>query len=249
MGIADRHAHGRAGALPPELGPGHLIVPAPIGGTLLAPADVIRLEDDAVVLLDQTRLPGERVDRRCATWPSCARRSASSPSAARPRSGSPPRWAWRWPPAARARPTSPALRAELADARAQLAALAADGGQPRLGARRAATTSSRRPTATPDELRAALAALARRIHDDEVARCRAMGAPRRRLLAAGRARAHALQRGRARDRRLRHGARRRARGARARPAAARLGGRDAAAAAGRAADRVGAGARTASRTR
>ena len=34
---------------------------------MLAPADVIRLEDDAVVMLDQTRLPGERVDRRCTT--------------------------------------------------------------------------------------------------------------------------------------------------------------------------------------
>ena len=34
---------------------------------MLAPADVIRLESDAVVLLDQTRLPGERVDRRCTT--------------------------------------------------------------------------------------------------------------------------------------------------------------------------------------
>jgi len=34
---------------------------------VLAPADVIRLEDDAVVLLDQTLLPTERRDRRCAT--------------------------------------------------------------------------------------------------------------------------------------------------------------------------------------
>ena len=32
---------------------------------VLAPGDVIRLEGDAVVMLDQTRLPGERVDRRC----------------------------------------------------------------------------------------------------------------------------------------------------------------------------------------
>ena len=34
---------------------------------MLAPGDVIRLEGDAVVMLDQTRLPGERVDRRCVT--------------------------------------------------------------------------------------------------------------------------------------------------------------------------------------
>ena len=48
-----------------QLGRGHLIPPP----EMLAPADVIRLEDDAVVLLDQTRLPGERVDRRCASVP------------------------------------------------------------------------------------------------------------------------------------------------------------------------------------
>ena len=34
---------------------------------MLAPADVIRLEGDAVVMLDQTLLPGERSDRRCGT--------------------------------------------------------------------------------------------------------------------------------------------------------------------------------------
>src|SRR5215470_9976280 len=36
---------------------------------MLAPADVIRLEAGAVVLLDQTRLPGARVERRCASVP------------------------------------------------------------------------------------------------------------------------------------------------------------------------------------
>ena len=36
---------------------------------MLAPADVIRLEAGAVVMLDQTRLPGERIDRRCVTVP------------------------------------------------------------------------------------------------------------------------------------------------------------------------------------
>src|SRR4029079_11069429 len=38
---------------------------------------------------------------------------------------------------------------------------------------------------TPDDLRAALAALARRIHEDEVARCRAMGGHGAELLAGG----------------------------------------------------------------
>ena len=65
--------------------------------------------------------------------------------------------------------------------------LAADGGQPGLGARALRRGHRRGRAATPDELRAALAALARRIHDDEVARCLAMGAPRRRAALAGRA--------------------------------------------------------------
>ena len=34
---------------------------------MLRPRDVIRLEPGAVVMLDQTRLPLERVDRRCET--------------------------------------------------------------------------------------------------------------------------------------------------------------------------------------
>jgi methylthioribose-1-phosphate isomerase len=36
---------------------------------MIAPTDIIRLEEQAVVILDQTRLPGERVERVCATVP------------------------------------------------------------------------------------------------------------------------------------------------------------------------------------
>ncbi len=151
---------------------------------MLAPADVIRLEDDAVVLLDQTRLPGERVDRRCATVPELCAAIRELAIRGAPAIGI----AAAMGMAQAARRSSatgiPALRAELADASAQLAAS--------------------RPTAinlgwalarcddviagadgTPDDLRAALAALARRIHDDEVARCRAMGGHGAELLAGG----------------------------------------------------------------
>ena len=39
---------------------------------MLAPQDVIRLEPGAVVMLDQTRLPGERTDLRCESVPALA---------------------------------------------------------------------------------------------------------------------------------------------------------------------------------
>ena len=38
-----------------------------MGRGMIAPTDIIRLEAQAVVMLDQTRLPGERVERICAT--------------------------------------------------------------------------------------------------------------------------------------------------------------------------------------
>ncbi len=151
---------------------------------MLAPADVIRLEDDAVVLLDQTRLPGERVDLRCATVPELCAAIRELAIRGAPAIGI----AAAMGMAQAARRSSatgiPALWAELADASAQLAAS--------------------RPTAinlgwalarcddviegadgTPDDLRAALGALARRIHEDEVARCRAMGGHGAELLAGG----------------------------------------------------------------
>ena len=89
---------------------------------MLAPADVIRLEDDAVVLLDQTRLPGERVDRRCATVPELCAAVRELAIRGAPAIGI----AAAMGMAQAARRSSatdiPALRAELADARAQLAA-------------------------------------------------------------------------------------------------------------------------------
>ena len=107
-----------------------------------------------------------------------------------------------------------------------LRAVAADGRQPRLGARRDAC----RP-------------VGRARPGDPSRRGRALpgdGRARRRAARAGHARAHPLQRRRARDGRLRQRRRRAARRLGARPARARLGRRDAAAAAGRAAHGLGA---------
>ena len=162
----------------------------------LAPERIVRLEEDgpAVVLLDQRRLPDEVVEVRCARrrrWP---RRSGRSPCAARPRSASPPPTGSRSPRSAERispRPSS------------VLARVAADRGQPRLGAR----ADARRP-----DTRACAGAPrggGRALPAD--------GRARGGAVPAGHARAHALQRRRARDRRLRLRRRRapRRRGARA----------------------------------
>ena len=131
-------------------------------------------------------------------------------------------------------PSSPALRA-------RLAALAAHGGQPRAG-RSSAATRSIAEAGDAGELRAALAALARRIHEDEVERCRRDGratAPSccRRARACSRTATPARSPPAATARRSAWCAPRMTRD----PEPARLGRRDAPAAAGRAADGLGAG--------
>ena len=216
---------------------------------VLAPGDVIRLEGDAVVMLDQTRLPGERVDRRCV--PTAELCTAIRELAIRGAPAIGIAAAMGMAQAARRSPprAPPGCATELAGARRSW---------PRRGRRRS-ISAGRSSAATRRSSRAPRAAAGRAAGGARAARAahprgrgRPLprdGAPRRRAAARGRARAHALQRRRARDRRLRLGARRRARRARARSEHPRLGRRDATAAAGRAADRLGARARTASRTR
>jgi methylthioribose-1-phosphate isomerase len=142
---------------------------------VLAPADVIRLEGDAVVMLDQTRLPGERVERRCTTVEElCA---AIRELAIR---GAPAIGIAAAMGMAHAAQTSnaadgAALRAELADASARLAASRPTAVNLGWALARCDEVIDAAP-GMADDLREALAALARRIHDDEVARCHAMGA-------------------------------------------------------------------------
>ena len=156
----------------------------------LEPHRIVRLEDDAVVVLDQRRLPDEEVELRCRVGGRGRRRDPRRwRSAARRRSAIAAAYGLRARRRARGGP-----RRGVRDARR----VAADGGQPPLGARR----DARRPDAASGR---------ERIHEDEVERCRRMGAHAVELVPAGRARPDALQRGRARDGRLRHGARRRAR--------------------------------------
>jgi methylthioribose-1-phosphate isomerase len=152
---------------------------------MLEPRDVIRLEPGAVVLLDQTRLPLERVDLRCDSVEALI-------SAIR-------RLAIRGAPAIGiAAAMGMALAAELAevdDAGELRRALASAADA--LGASRPTAVNlawalgecqallDARPEGSVAELRDALHALAEQIHRDEVDRCRAMGAHGADLVPAG----------------------------------------------------------------
>jgi methylthioribose-1-phosphate isomerase len=140
---------------------------------VLAPADVIRLEGDAVVMLDQTRLPGERVDRRCASVAELCQAIQELAIRGAPAIGIAA--AMGMAQAARSSPATDAaeLRAELAGARIRLAASRPTAVN--LGWALELCDEVVAQGLEPDDLRAALAALARRIHEDEVARCHSMG--------------------------------------------------------------------------
>jgi methylthioribose-1-phosphate isomerase len=150
---------------------------------VLAPADVIRLEDDAVVLLDQTRLPGERVDRRCTSVPELCQAIQELAIRGAPAIGIAAAMGM-----AQAARTSGAsdmgeLRVELAAARAHLAGSRPTAVNLRWALERCDDVIDQ--AAEADELRAALVGLARRIHEDEVARCLSMGRHGAELLAPG----------------------------------------------------------------
>ena len=183
---------------------------------ILEPERIVRLEDDAVVVLDQRRLPGRggraplprprrRSPRRSGRWRCAARR----------RSASPRRTGWRSP---RRAATTSTRRTRCSPPRA----------------RRPSTSAGRSTRCAPIRRRSARGAL----HAEEVERCRAMGAHAADARPAGSPGPDALQRRRARDRRLRLGGRCDPRGLGARGRRARVGRRDAAAAPGSAADRV-----------
>ena len=176
----------------------------------LRPQRIVRLERDAVVVLDQRRLPGEEIELRCG-------RATEVADAIRV-------LAVRGAPA-------------IGIAAAYGLALAAERGEDLDAAFE--TLAASRPTAVnlrwaleamrDDPTRERAERHPRRrgrpVPSDVRARCRAVP--------GGRACAHALQRGRPRDRRLRNGARRRPRSLRRGSRGARVGRRDAAAAPGR----------------
>src|SRR4051794_12718335 len=135
----------------------------------LAPEQIVRLEDDAVVVLDQRRLPEEQVELRCRSAAEGAEAIRTLALRGAPAIGIAP--AYRYPPAL------------------------APGGGPDPAA---AVLGAARPTAVNlawalREVRAAAdpAGRAREIHREEVERCRRMAAHAAALLApASRALTH-----------------------------------------------------------
>ena len=142
----------------------------------LDPDRIVRLEGDAVVLLDQRRLPDEEVELRCASAVEVAEAIRTLSRFAAPRRSASPRHGF---------------------------ALAAQRGEDLEAAYDVLAGS--RPTAVNlvwalEEMRdSPTADRARRIHEDEVERCRSMAAHAASLLATV-AHVHALQHGRAGDR-------------------------------------------------
>ncbi|HEY3613876.1 MAG TPA: S-methyl-5-thioribose-1-phosphate isomerase [Gaiellales bacterium] len=156
---------------------------------MLAPGDVIRLEGDAVVMLDQTRLPGERVDRRCATTAELCTAIRELAIRGAPAIGIAAAMGMAQAARRSAAPTTQGLRDELAAARDELAASRPTAINLGWALARCDDAIERAAAAAgpaaPGAVRAALEQLALRIHEDEVARCRAMGRHGADLLPAG----------------------------------------------------------------
>ena len=134
---------------------------------LLRPEDVIRLEPGAVVMLDQTRLPLERIDRRCETIEQLAAAIRELAIRGAPAIGI-------------AAAMGMALASELGDDLAW--------ARERLAETRPTAVNLRWALELCDETIARsgdLHALAARVHADEVARCELMGAHGAELLPAG----------------------------------------------------------------
>jgi methylthioribose-1-phosphate isomerase len=150
---------------------------------MLTPGDVIRLEADAVVLLDQTRLPGERVERRCTSVPELCQAIRELAIRGAPAIGIAAAMGMALASRASVATDPGTLRGELADARASLA-----GSRPtavNLAWALARCDEVVAGADGPEEMRRSLTALAERIHADEVARCVSMGRHGAGLLAPG----------------------------------------------------------------
>lgn len=141
----------------------------------LAPTDIIRLEQGAIVVLDQTLLPQEQRERRCATVPDLvdaiivlAIRGAPALGVA---------GAMGVALAAERAPDDPAAfrRSVLADA-AVIAAARPTAVNLAVGVRQALGAVAEDVWDDPPRARAALADAARAFHADEVRRCEAIGA-------------------------------------------------------------------------
>jgi methylthioribose-1-phosphate isomerase len=149
----------------------------------LAPAEVIRLEDQAVVLLDQTRLPGERVERECRSVEELVEAIRCLAVRGAPLLGI--AGAMGVALAAASAPEHPQGLRQVVRERAELLAAARPTAVNLAWGVHVALAELDRDGLTAAEARGRLQARARGVHADEVARCRAMGAHGAALFADG----------------------------------------------------------------
>jgi methylthioribose-1-phosphate isomerase len=150
---------------------------------VIEPRAIIRMEDGAVVLYDQTRIPLERRERRCATVDELIEAIRVLAVRGAPLLGVAGAMGV-WLAALRAPDHPVGLQRYVAEEAGRIARARPTAVNLRWGAEQALAELDR-PFTHPAEARGRLAAIATRIHRDEVDRCRAMGALGAALFADG----------------------------------------------------------------
>ena len=133
----------------------------PVATDILSPHAIVRLEDDAVVLLDQRRLPAEVVELRLATWQQVADAIREMAVRGAPAIGVAAAYGVALAAARSTAGSVEVLREDVARAAAGLAAARPDGREPALGGRSGWSRRRRSRIATPAALRDALRATGR----------------------------------------------------------------------------------------
>ncbi len=139
---------------------------------MLRPEDIIRLEDDAVVVLDQTLLPAEHRERRCESVDALVEAIRTLAIRGAPALGVAGAMGVALA-AARGSDDPDALRREVGAAAERLRAARPTAVNLAWGVDQALAAVD---GGGADDVRASTAAAARRVHADEVERCRRMGA-------------------------------------------------------------------------
>jgi methylthioribose-1-phosphate isomerase len=146
----------------------------PVATDILSPHAILRLEDDAVVMLDQRRLPQEAVELRLTTWQEVAAAIREMAVRGAPAIGVAAAYGVALAGARSAAGSVEVLREDVARAGAGLAAARPTAvNLPWAVARM--TDEAARPHADPAALRDALRARAEALHADEVDRCVRIG--------------------------------------------------------------------------
>jgi methylthioribose-1-phosphate isomerase len=157
---------------------------APPRSSALDPHRIARLQDDVVVLLDQTRLPGEVVEMRLHTWQEVAAAIRTMVVRGAPAIGIAAAYGAALAAACSRAEDTEVLREDVERACAGLAATRPTAvNLP--WAMDAMRECAQRPYRDADDLRAALRGCAEALHAEEVERCRRIGGHGAELLRAG----------------------------------------------------------------